>query len=198
PAATFGSPTAAQPWLINGFTIYTRTVPEPSTVALGIAGAIVLWLYRRRNGHELAPTPAKRMVAAKRGIVKATGTWHAEKAVIRTMKSLATLVVATIALSESARGQGTIDFHNPNTFPLRFSDGTTTTIVGAPGCPLGPASVRVGLFIGASTATSISQMTMVGLTTNSASTLPIFLGTFNGGIPYTVAGHAQYEVVSFA
>src|SRR5207244_3922523 len=62
----------------------------------------------------------------------------------RTMKRLATLVVAIIALSESARAQGTIDFHNPSTFPLRLNDGTTTTIVGAPGSPLGPASVRVG------------------------------------------------------
>jgi len=45
---------------------------------------------------------------------------------------------------------------------------------------------------------NISQMSMVGLTTNSASTLPIFLGTFNGGNPFTVVGHPQNEVVSFA
>jgi len=109
------------------------------------------------------------------------------------MKKLTILFASLIAFSESALAQGTIDFHNPNTFPLRFSDGT---IVGAPGSPLGPASVRVGLFIGVGNVT-FSQMTMVGLTTNSASTLPLFVGTFNGGNPFTIAGHPQNEVVSF-
>ena len=116
------------------------------------------------------------------------------------MKTLRTLIAFLIAVSGNALAQGTIDFHNPNTVPLRyfdFRDGSSG-IIGAPGSPFGPASIRVGLFIGNPGATSISQMTMVGLTTNSSSTLPLFVGTFNGGNPYTIAGHPQNEVVSFA
>ena len=96
-------------------------------------------------------------------------------------KKLATLIASLIALSGSALAQGTIDFHNPNTFPLKVLDmrDLSVTTLGAPGSPLGPGSMRVGLFIGGSGATSFSQLTMVGLTTNSASTLPIFIGTFN-------------------
>jgi hypothetical protein len=116
------------------------------------------------------------------------------------MKGLAALLPAIVAVSASALAQGTIDFHNPNTVPLRFADlrDGTSGIVGAPGSPYGPASMRVGLFIGPPGATSFSQMAMAGLTTNSASTIPIFIGTFNGGNPFTVAGHPQNEVVSFA
>jgi hypothetical protein len=114
------------------------------------------------------------------------------------MKTLRAVIAFVIAVSGNALAQGTIDFHNPNTFPLRFvdfSDGTTG-IVGAPGSPLGPASVRVGLFVG--TGTSFASLTMVGMTTNSSSTLPLFVGTFNGGNPYPIAGHPQNEVVNFA
>ena len=105
-----------------------------------------------------------------------------------------------LAVSASALAQGTIDFHNPNTSPVKvvdLSDGSQT-ILGAPGSPLGPASVRVGLFIGPNGATSISQMTMVGLTTNSASTVPLFIGTFNGGNPYTISPSTPNSLVSFA
>ena len=114
------------------------------------------------------------------------------------MKTLATLLAAIAALSDNAWAQGTIDFHNPNTFPLKvldMRDGSVTTL-GAPGSPLGPGSIRVGLFIG--TGTSFASLTMVGMTTNSSSALPLFVGTFNGGIPYTIAGHPQNEVVNFA
>ncbi len=118
----------------------------------------------------------------------------------RPMKGLAAVIPAIVAVSASVLAQGTIDFHNPNTVPLRYVDlrDGTDIIIGTPGGRYGPASMRVGLFIGPSGATSFSQMTMVGLTTNSASTLPIFIGTFNGGNPFTVAGHVQNEVVSFA
>jgi hypothetical protein len=116
------------------------------------------------------------------------------------MKALAALIAATFAVSVNAPAQGTIDFHNPNTVPLRYVDPWLgiDIIIGTPGSPWGPASMRVGLFIGAPGATSISQMTLVGLTTNSASTISLFIGTFNGGNPFTVPGHPQNEVVSFA
>lgn len=109
-------------------------------------------------------------------------------------------MAALIVVSGSARAQGTIDFHNPNTVPLRYVDlrDGTDIIIGTPGSPYGPASMRVGLFIGPNGATGFSQMAMVGLTTNSSSTLPIFIGTFNGGNPFVVPGHAPGEVVSFA
>ena len=116
------------------------------------------------------------------------------------MKALAALILAIVALSVSALAQGTIDFHNANTFPVKvvdLSDGSVTTL-GAPGSPLGPASVRVGLFVGPNGATSISQMTMVGLTTNSASSVPLFVGTFNGGNPYTIIPSTPNALVSFA
>jgi hypothetical protein len=113
------------------------------------------------------------------------------------MKKLATLFAMVVVNLGTALAQGTIDFHNPNTFPLRVADaGGTVTTVGAAGSPLGPASVRVGLFIG--TGSTIGTLTMVGMTTNSSSTLPLFVGTFNGGNPYTIAGHPQNEVVNFA
>jgi len=115
------------------------------------------------------------------------------------MKALATLILAVVSVPAIALAQGTIDFHNPNTFPLRVYDAAGNLhTVGAPGSPLGPASVRVGLFIGPNGASSISQMTMVGLTTNSASTVPLFVGTFNGGNPYTVTPSVPNAQVSFA
>jgi hypothetical protein len=116
------------------------------------------------------------------------------------MKNLATLIAAILALPESAFAQGTIDFHNPNTVPLRYVDPSIglDTIIGTPGSFWGPASMRVGLFVGANGATSISQMTMVGLTTNSTSTVPLFIGTFNGGHRFTLVAHPPGERVSFA
>jgi hypothetical protein len=115
------------------------------------------------------------------------------------MKKLATLFAMIVVGLGTALAQGTIDFHNPNTFPLQVKDaaGNVTTL-GATGSPLGPASVRVGVFISTTAATSIDQMTMVGMTTNSSSTLPLFVGTFNGGNPFAIAGHPQNEIVNFA
>jgi hypothetical protein len=115
------------------------------------------------------------------------------------MKKLATLFAMVGVGLGTALAQGTIDFHNPNTFPLQVKDlaGNTTTM-GSAASPLGPASVRVALFIGGAGVTSISGMTQVGMTTNSSSTLPLFVGTFNGGNPYTIAGHPQNELVNFA
>jgi hypothetical protein len=49
PSATFGNPTAAEPWLINGFTVVINTVPEPSTVVLGITGAMLAGTLRHRK-----------------------------------------------------------------------------------------------------------------------------------------------------
>jgi len=114
------------------------------------------------------------------------------------MKKLAILFAMTVVGLGTALSQGTIDFHNPNSFPVTVKDaaGTVTTI-GSATSPLGPASVRVGLFIGASGA-PFSAMTMVGLATNSPAGTPLFVGTFNGGTSYSVPGHANGESVSFA
>jgi len=115
------------------------------------------------------------------------------------MKKLATLFAMVGVGLGTALAQGTIDFHNPNTQPLQVRDaGGTVTTIGATGSPLGPGSVRVGVFISTTAATSLLQMTMVGMTTNSSSTLPLFVGTFNGGSTYAIPGHPQSEVVNFA
>jgi len=114
------------------------------------------------------------------------------------MKKLATLFVMMAVGLGNALAQGTIDFHNPNTFPVTVIDaaGTVTTI-GTAASPLGPTSVRVGLFIGAN-GSPFSAMTMVAMVTNSPSGGALFAGTFNGGTSYPVLGHLQNEVVSFA
>jgi len=114
------------------------------------------------------------------------------------MKKLATLFAMMAVGLGNAWAQGQIDFHNPNTFPLRVDDGAgNITTVGATGSPLGPGSVRVGLFVGPNGSTTMSQMQMVGLVTNSSSTVPLFVGTFNGGNPYTITPSAQGAQVSF-
>jgi len=115
------------------------------------------------------------------------------------MKKLATLFAMTAVGLGSAWAQGTIDFHNPNTFPLRVQDAAgNVTTVGSTGSPLGPASVRVGLFVGPNGAANINAMTMVGMTTNSASTVALFVGTFNGGNPYTITPSTPNAQVAFA
>jgi hypothetical protein len=115
------------------------------------------------------------------------------------MKKLATLFAMTAFGLGSAWAQGTIDFHNPNTFPLRVQDaGGVTTTVGSGGSPLGPASVRVGLWVGPNGSTALTQMSFVAMVTNSASTVPLFVGTFNGGNPYTITPSTPNAQVAFA
>jgi len=46
PPLTWGTPTAAAPWLVNGLQL--QPVPEPSTIALGLLGAAALLLRRRK------------------------------------------------------------------------------------------------------------------------------------------------------
>jgi hypothetical protein len=41
-------------------------------------------------------------------------------------------------------------------------------------------------------------MTMVGMVTNSASTVPLFVGTFNGGNPYTITPSTPNAQIAFA
>ena len=80
------------------------------------------------------------------------------------MKKLATLFAMVVVNLGTALAQGTIDFHNPNTFPLRVADAAgNVTTVGSAGSVLGPASVRVGLFIG--TGSTLGSLTMVSMTT---------------------------------
>jgi hypothetical protein len=116
------------------------------------------------------------------------------------MKALVTLILVVVGVPASALAQGTIDFHNPNTVPMRYVDlrDGTDIIIGTPGSTYGPASMRVGLFVGPNGSTSMSQLQMVGMTTNSASTVPLFIGTFNGGNPYTVTPSTPNAQVSFA
>jgi hypothetical protein len=114
------------------------------------------------------------------------------------MKKLATLFVMMAVGLGNAWAQGQIDFHNPNTFPLRVQDaGGNTFTVGAAGSPLAQGSVRVGLFVGPNGSTSMSQMSMVGLVTNSSSTVPLFIGTFNGGTSYAITPSTQGAQVAF-
>jgi len=114
------------------------------------------------------------------------------------MKKLATLFATMVVGLGTAVAQGTIDFHNPNTFPVTVKDaaGNVTTL-GSAASPLGVSSVRVGLFIGNNGA-SFSQMTMVGMVTNSPASTPLFVGTFNGGTSFQVPGRNNGDQVSFA
>jgi len=114
------------------------------------------------------------------------------------MKKLATLFGMMAVGLGTALSQGTIDFHNPNSFPVTVRDaaGTVTTI-GSAASPLGVSSVRVGLFIGANGA-PFSSMTMVGMATNSPASTPLFVGTFNGGTSFAVPGRNNGDQVSFA
>jgi len=117
------------------------------------------------------------------------------------MKKLAILFGMLGVSLGSALAQGTIAFQNINTFPLRVQDAAgNVTTVGSAGSPLGPSSIRVGLFIGGAGAT-FQQMTMIAFTTNSPSSLGAFAGTFFGGNPYALPTNPNYEqndVVSFA
>jgi len=116
------------------------------------------------------------------------------------MKKLATLFAMMGLGVGTALAQGQIDFRNPSTFPVTVKDanGTVYTIgASTAGNPLGPASVRVGLFVGTNNA-PFSAMTMVGMTTNSASSNPLAVGTFFGGNPYTLTGYAVSSQISFA
>src|SRR3989442_12966114 len=114
------------------------------------------------------------------------------------MKKLATLFAMMAVGLGHAWAQGQIDFHNPSSFPVTVKDpsGNVTTM-GSASSPLGPATVRVGLFVGAN-GTPFSGMTMVGMTTNSASSNPLAVGTFFGGNPYIVPGFTTGTTISFA
>jgi len=160
-----------------------------------------VWPAKIANGYAAGATFGGANGCLENLIVTAAGTmaWRkGSRSNHRIMKKLATLMATLVVISASARAQGTIDFHNPNTFPLKVLDmrDLSVTTLGASDSPLGPGSMRVGLFIG--TGTTFGSLTMVGMTTNSSSTLPLFVGTFNGGNPYAIAGHPQNEVVNFA
>jgi len=115
------------------------------------------------------------------------------------MKKLTTLLSVIVVGVGSVWGQGTIAFNNSNQYPLRVRDGAgNVTTVGAAGSPLGTASVRVALFVGPNGSTSLSQMTQVGMVTNSSSAIPLFQGTFNGGNPYTITPSTPNSQVAFA
>jgi len=115
------------------------------------------------------------------------------------MKKLATLFAMLFVGLGTAWAQGTIAFNNSHTYPLSVRDaGGTTTIIGAPGSPLGPASVRVGLWVGPNGSTDVSQMTFIGLATNSAGSLTIFQGAFSGGNPFTITPSVPNSQVAFA
>lgn len=115
------------------------------------------------------------------------------------IKKLATLFATMAVGLGTAWAQGTIDFHCPSSQPLKVTDGTTTWTVNAAGSPLTGASVRVGLFVGPNGTTDINLMTMVGMVTNSASSNPLALGTFNGGNPFALpTGYPASSQVSFA
>jgi len=118
------------------------------------------------------------------------------------MKKLATLFAMVAVSLGNAWAQGQIDFHNPGGatgYPMQVRDASgNVTTVGAAGSPLAQGSVRVGLFIGPSGSTSLSQMTSITTITNSTLAVPAFFGTFNGGTSFPVPGFAPNTTVSFA
>src|SRR5947207_2836760 len=114
------------------------------------------------------------------------------------MKKLATLFAMMGVGLGTALAQRQIDFRNFSTFPVTVDDGSgNVTTIGSLTSPLGPASVRVALFVGTN-GSPFSAMSMVGMTTNSASSNPLAVGTFFGGNPYTLTGYGIGAQISFA
>jgi len=117
------------------------------------------------------------------------------------MKKLATLFAMMAVGLGNAWAQGQIDFHNPGGatgYPMQVRDANNvTTTVGATGSPLAQGSVRVGLFIGPNGATSMSQMSMVAVITNSTLAVPSFHGRFNGGTSYEIIPSVANTQVSY-
>jgi len=118
------------------------------------------------------------------------------------MKKLATLFAMMAVGLGNALAQGQIDFHNPGGatgYPMQVRDASgNVTTVGAPGSPLAQGSVRVGLFIGPNGSTSLSQLSLITVITNSTLSVSTFYGTFNGGTSFPVPGFAPNASVSFA
>ena len=105
------------------------------------------------------------------------------------MKTAALLSLIAFIGATGAIAQGTFAFQNNSSFPIKVATGTdasslaAATVIGAANPLLGPASVVVELFVAVngSTANVMALGTPVGRTLNSASALPGFQGTFDGG-----------------
>jgi len=90
--------------------------------------------------------------------------------------------------------QGTIQFQNASTFPIKVATGTdaaslaAATVIGsnATSVSLGAGLGQVNVQMYVSLASAPTQFFLAGSTTNSGSTLSSFQGTFHGGNPYTI------------
>jgi len=101
------------------------------------------------------------------------------------MKKLATLLAVILAGASGAMAQGYLGAVNQNTTPLTAVSGSTSNIVGSTGALLGPGSVIVSLWV-ATNGLPVSALTQVAIGTNSTSTFPGAVGTFNLGNPLTL------------
>jgi len=110
------------------------------------------------------------------------------------MKKLVILTLVAALGGLSALAQGTIQFQNASTFQLKIAAGTDSaslaaaTAVGtnpqSEALGGGPGQVTVDMFL--SLASNPSVFFLAGTTSNSASALASFQGTFHGGNPYTI------------
>lgn len=110
------------------------------------------------------------------------------------MKKFA-FVLSVICLGGlNVHAQGTIQFNNSGTFPILITSGTDAASLAA-ATPIGtnptsealgggPGQVTIDMYI--ALASAPTQYFLAGTTTNSASSLSSFQGTFHGGNPYTI------------
>lgn len=110
---------------------------------------------------------------------------------IHHMKKLAfLLLLASLGQRNiQAQGVGTFQFNNSSTFPILIDPdiGGQTYVIGTSNAMpygAGPGKVAVQLYV--ALASAPNQFFLAGMTTNSGSMSPAFLGTFHGGNPYTI------------
>jgi hypothetical protein len=109
------------------------------------------------------------------------------------MKKLAILTLVATLGGLSALAQGTIQFQNSSSFPVKIATGTdagslasafTIGSTQAAALGAGPGQVNINMFV--ALASAPSTFFLAGSTTNSGSTSALFLGTFHGGSPYSI------------
>jgi hypothetical protein len=107
---------------------------------------------------------------------------------MKTKHLISALIVIIGFAATHLFGQGRINFNNSSATPIRITDGVVTSVLGTASTAhfgIGPASVRIYLFAGL-TSSSLSPV-LIGTgadqpyVLNTASTLALAQGTFNGG-----------------
>lgn len=104
----------------------------------------------------------------------------------------AVAILASVWLSISAFGQGTVAFSNLGLSNFRLWTNTFTP--SGSNFMSGVNAYRIGLYVGPGGSTP-SSLALVGLATNAP--LAALAGSFNGGNPFAVPGFSQGQVIAF-